>query len=88
MLTKSFVITCPIGLHARPASILVTEAHGFKSNITIKYQDKEVPANSLIAVMTLGALTGESVELAISGEDQEEAMARMEQFFENELQDL
>ncbi|MCX7710160.1 MAG: HPr family phosphocarrier protein [Clostridia bacterium] len=88
MLTKSFEITCPVGLHARPASILVSVAQGFKSSILIKYQDKEVPANSLIGVMTLGAETGQSVEVTISGEDEEKAMERLEAFFEKELKDL
>lgn len=88
MLTKSFVITCPVGMHARPASVLVSVAQGFKSKISIKFQDKDVPANSLIGVMTLGAETGESVELTVSGEDEEAAMNRMEEFFEKELQDL
>lgn len=88
MLTKSFVITCQVGLHARPASVLVSIAEKFKSDIAIKYKDKEIPAKSLIGVMTLGAETGESIEISISGEDQDKAMAHMEQFFEKELQDL
>ena len=88
MLTKSFAITCPVGMHARPASVLVSIATGFKSQISIKYQDKNVPANSLIGVMTLGAETGEKVEVTVSGEDEEAAMKRMEDFFEKELQDL
>lgn len=88
MLTKSFIITCPVGLHARPASILVSVAQKFKSKISIKYKEKNVPADSLIGVMTLGAETGESIEIAISGEDQEEAMKRLEEFFEKELPNL
>ena len=42
MLTKTFVLQCPVGLHARPASILISEAEKFKSDITIKYNSKEV----------------------------------------------
>lgn len=88
MLTKSFVITCPVGLHARPASILVSIAEKFKSDITIKYQEKVVPAKSLIGVMTLGAETGESLDISIAGDDQDSAMQRLEHFFEKELKDL
>ncbi len=88
MLTNNFVITCAVGLHARPASVLVSIAEAFKSDIIIRFKEKEVPAKSLIGVMTLGAETGESVEITITGEDQEKAMERIMLFFEKELQEL
>ena len=88
MLTKTFTVTSPVGLHARPAAILVSLAGGYKSNITMKYNEKTVPLKSLIAVMTLGVETGKDVEVSVSGDDQTEAMQRLEVFFEQELQDL
>lgn len=88
MLTKSFVIKCPVGLHARPASVLVAEAEKFKSEIFIKYKEKEISVKSIIGVMTLGAETGESIEVAVVGEDQELAMKRLEKFFEEEIEHL
>ncbi len=88
MLTKTFTITSPIGLHARPAAILVSLAGGYQSSSTMKYQEKTVPLSSLIAVMTLGVEAGKNVEISISGTDQAEAMERLEQFFEKELKDL
>lgn len=88
MLTKTFTITSPVGLHARPAAMLVSLVGTFKSSFTMKYQDKTVPLNSLISVMTLGVESGNSVEIKVSGADQAEAMARLERFFEEELQGL
>lgn len=88
MLTKTFIVTCPIGLHARPSSTLVGIAEEYKSAIRIKYKEKDVPLNSIIGVMILGAETGDSVEITVEGEDQEVAMKRLEDFFEKELQDL
>lgn len=88
MLTKSFVINCSIGLHARPASVLVDKAGQFKSDITMKYKDKSVPVKSIIGVMALGVVTGQTVEVTVSGQDQEEAMKVMEDFFEKEILDL
>lgn len=88
MLTKTFVIQCAIGLHARPVSILVELAGKFKSSITMKHNNKVVPLNSIIGVMALGVESGESVEVTISGEDQKEAMRRMEEFFEIEVKDM
>jgi phosphocarrier protein HPr len=88
MLTKTFTIHCPIGLHARPAATLVALAGSFKSSVTMRYKDKIVPLNSIIAVMALGASSGENVEITVNGEDQAETMARIAIFFEKELPDL
>ena len=38
----SFVVSDPVGLHARPATILVNQASKFTSNIKLVYNDKEV----------------------------------------------
>lgn len=88
MLTKTFVLQCPVGLHARPASILISEAEKYKSDISIKYNSKEVSLKSIIGVMTLGIKTNESFELIVQGEDEEQAMARLETFFNEEIKDL
>lgn len=88
MLTKTFTITSPIGLHARPAATLVALAGAYQSSVMMKYKDKTVSLKSIIGVMTLGAVHGDSVEITVSGSDQAEAMERVAVFFEKELQDL
>jgi phosphocarrier protein HPr len=88
MLNRMFVINCPVGLHARPASVLVAEAEKFKSKIILKFKAKEVSGKSIIGVMALGAGTGDAVEVIVDGEDQEQAMERLEKFFEAEIRNL
>ena len=88
MLTKLFTINSPIGLHARPAAVLVSLAGTYQSSVTIKHKEKLVSLKSLIAVMTLGIESGNRVEISISGVDETEAMQRVEQFFEKELPNL
>lgn len=88
MLIKTFVLNCPVGLHARPASVLVSEAEKFQSEIVLRYKGREMSAKSIIGVMALGVETGESIEVMISGEDQEKAMKRLESFFEEEIRHL
>ena len=50
----SFVVSDPVGLHARPATILVNQASKFTSNIKLVYNDKEVNLKSIMGVMSLG----------------------------------
>ncbi|MFR5748553.1 MAG: HPr family phosphocarrier protein, partial [Thomasclavelia spiroformis] len=50
----SFVVSDPVGLHARPATILVNQASKFTSDIKLVYNGKEVNLKSIMGVMSLG----------------------------------
>ena len=76
-----YVITDPIGLHARPAGLLVKAAKPLDSTITIvKADGKSAAATKLMAVMGLGVKTGETITFTIEGGDEEASAAAMEQF--------
>ena len=74
----SFVVSDPVGLHARPATILVNQASKFTSNITLVYNGKEVNLKSIMGVMSLGVPTKATVEIVAEGEDEKEAIAAIE----------
>lgn len=69
------VIKDPIGLHARPASVMVKVSNGFESEITISSGDKSGNLKSIISVMGLGIKTGEEVTITAEGSDSDEAIA-------------
>ncbi len=84
MTTKQFTITSDVGLHARPATILVQEAGKYNSEIELVYNDKKVNVKSIMGVMALGLTKGESFEIQIDGGDATEAMASIEALFAKE----
>lgn len=84
MTTKQFTITSDVGLHARPATILVQEAGKYNSEIELVYNDKKVNVKSIMGVMALGLTKGESFEIQIDGGDATEAMAGIEALFAKE----
>ena len=71
----SFVVSDPVGLHARPATILVNQASKFTSNIKLVYNDKEVNLKSIMGVMSLGVPTKATVEIVAEGDDEEDVVA-------------
>lgn len=81
MISFKYTIQDPLGLHARPAGILVKKAKEYNSVITIIKGDKEAQANKLMAVMALGVKTGEVVTVSVEGMDEDQVCADMEQFF-------
>ena len=71
MVSKQTSITNATGLHARPASLFVTEAKKYQSNVTIKNVDKDsapVNAKSIMMILAAGLGTGTTVEVACDGE--------------------
>ena len=77
-----YVITDPIGLHARPAGLLVKAAKPLDSTITIvKADGKSAAATKLRAVMGLGVKTGETITVRIEGGDEDANAQTMETFF-------
>ena len=81
----TYVVTDPIGIHARPAGLLGKEAKKFESTITITKGEKEVNCIKLMAVMSLGVKTGESVVVKAEGADEDAAIAAFEEFFKANL---
>jgi phosphocarrier protein HPr len=72
---RTVKIASSAGLHARPAARFVAAASGTGLDVGIARPGQEaVDATSVLAVMTLGAGTGEQVELTADGEGAEEAL--------------
>ncbi len=68
------IIKDPIGLHARPASIIVQAAGKFKSDLSIKNGDKTGNLKSIMSVMSLGAKNGSEITIIAEGDDASEAL--------------
>ena len=80
-----YVVTDEIGLHARPAGLLVKAITGFDSNITIKKGTMESNAKSIIGIMALGIKNGEEVTIVIEGPDEAEASETLRIFLNENL---
>lgn len=80
-----YVITDPNGIHARPAGLFVKMAAGFQSKVTIGRDGKEVDAKRIFGVMSLGVKQGQEIAVAADGEDEDEAIAAIEKFLEENL---
>ena len=81
----SYVITDEIGIHARPAGLLVKEAKKYASKVVIKANGKSAEATRLMAVMGMGVKCGQTVEVEVTGDDEDTAFEVMKAFFEENL---
>lgn len=85
MKSFSYVIRDEVGLHARPAGLLVKEAKKYQSSIVIRKGEQRAEATKLMALMSLGVKCGDTVEVEISGGDEAAAFEGIRAFFEKHL---
>ena len=78
------IINLSTGLEARPVAQLVQVASQFNSEIYVEIGKKRVNAKSIMGMMTLGLDAGEEITLSANGEDEEAAMAGIEQYLSNQ----
>lgn len=74
MVEKKVQITNKLGLHARPAAMLVKTAGKYESDMTISKDEMEVNAKSIMGVMMLAAEKGSTLTIRAEGKDEEKAV--------------
>ena len=65
MKTFTYTIKDDLGIHARPAGLLVKTAKNFNSEITIAKDGKSVNALKLMALMGLGVKCGDTITVTV-----------------------
>lgn len=86
MKSFTYTITDPVGIHARPAGLLVKAAKAFAgAEITVSKGDKSAKATQLMKLMGLGVKGDDQITVSVNGGDEDAAAAAMEAFFKNNL---
>lgn len=81
----SYTITDPLGIHARPAGMLVKCARAYESRITISKENRTADAKRLLSVMGLGIRCGDTVQVRADGADETAAAKGLQAFLEENL---
>lgn len=83
MKSFSYTITDEVGIHARPAGLLVKEAKKYESKIVVKMGEKKAEATKLMALMGMGVKKDDTVTVEVEGADEDTAVNEIKTFFEN-----
>lgn len=85
VLTEEFRILNQLGIHARPAALIVKTASRFAATITIEKDGNRVSGKSIMGLMTLEASHGSRLKVMVEGEDAEEALDQLKRLFESKF---
>ncbi|MBN2544462.1 MAG: HPr family phosphocarrier protein [Spirochaetes bacterium] len=83
MKEHAVVVKWRAGLHARRAVDLVKISNKFESSITIKKDDIDADAKSIINIMTLEASYKTVLNVIVEGVDEDEALKSIIEYFSN-----
>ena len=78
MVRKEITIINKLGLHARAAAKFVELASRFASEINLVRDGRRVNGKSIMGVMMLAASRGTTLMLEAEGEDEQDAVDRLE----------
>jgi phosphocarrier protein HPr len=78
LIERELAIRNRLGLHARAAAKFVQTASRFRSAVKIRKNGEEVDGKSILGILLLAASQGTRIVVAVTGEDEMEAFAAVE----------
>lgn len=80
-----YTIKDELGIHARPAGMLVKKASEFQSTIAVDTGTKKADAKKIMALMGCGVKKGMTVKCSVEGPDEAAAAEALQKFFNENL---
>ena len=79
--TKELLVQNKMGIHARPAAMIVRVTNKFKSEVLVEKDEEQVNGKSIMGLMMLAAAKGAKVKFIATGEDALTMLAEIEALF-------
>jgi phosphocarrier protein len=77
-MTKDFLVSNKLGIHARPAAMFVKTANRFSCDIFVEKDGEKVNGKSIMGLMMLAAGPGSKLTVSAQGQDASQALAELE----------
>ncbi len=79
--TKELLVQNKMGIHARPAAMIVRVTNKFKADVHVEKDDEQVNGKSIMGLMMLAAAKGSKVKFVATGPDAEQMLTELEALF-------
>lgn len=80
-LVKELVVQNKMGIHARPAAMIVRITNKYKADVFMEKDDEQVNGKSIMGLMMLAAGKGSKIKFSATGADAPQMLAELEQLF-------
>lgn len=75
----------PMGLHTRPATIIVKLLQNCKSDVSFTYKRMTVNAKSILSLLMLAAKKNSRITITVDGEDASETLEKLVAAFDSQF---
>ena len=79
--TKELLVQNKMGIHARPAAMIVRVTNKFKAEVFVEKDEEQVNGKSIMGLMMLAAAKGTTVKFLATGENAPQMLAELETLF-------
>ena len=80
-LTRELLVQNKMGIHARPAAMIVRITNKFKAEVLVEKDEEQVNGKSIMGLMMLAAGRDSKVKFIATGSDAEAMLAEIEALF-------
>ena len=80
-LVKELVVQNKLGIHARPAAMIVRITNRYKAEVFVEKDEEQVNGKSIMGLMMLAAGNGSKVKFIATGEDAPQMLGELELLF-------
>ena len=78
---KELVVQNKMGIHARPAAMVVRITNKYKAEVLVEKEEEQVNGKSIMGLMMLAAGRGSTVKFIAVGDDAPQMLAELEALF-------
>ena len=78
---KELHVQNKMGIHARPAAMIVRVTNKFKSEVLVEKDDEQVNGKSIMGLMMLAAAKSSKVKFIATGDDAPQMLTELEALF-------
>ena len=78
---REFIVQNKMGIHARPAAMVVRITNRFHCDVFVDKDDEQVNGKSIMGLMMLAAGKGSKVKFIATGDDAPQMLAELELLF-------
>jgi phosphocarrier protein len=87
-LTRELVVQNKMGIHARPAAMIVRITNKFRAEVMVEKDEEQVNGKSIMGLMMLAAGKGAKVRFIATGADATALLAELEALFARKFDEV
>lgn len=87
-IVRELVVKNKMGIHARPAAMIVRLANKYPDEVYVEKDEEQVNGKSIMGLMMLAAGNGSKLRFTVTGDNAEAMVSELEKLFERKFDEV